>query len=814
MDIIDQLDDEINKIEYDVMLPALPQSLNDIIESAQHEPEVTSGISNAPVVIDADFGTGGMEDIDDIVDAINMLADDMIDNLGLVGTTMANGFAKEARDAKRTNDLLKSINTILTDQWEQNQKDRMFAGRRITSDGFDERGRSGKGGAGAMAASGADGGLDFDFGGPDWFNRDKDKEDARKQNRKTNTKTPNKGGRFQWLRKLGTPGKALAALGATFALSEATGFSNVTGIFGDDKEEAMQPQSTVANKEESFFYNDWFDDDPDSVATSNVTNNSAMNFEGDSFADASSSVITPAQTARERIYELKKDKLQQLRENHYSSVESSSAKINSEISNLQTAVATQNPTVSSDDLMGLDMGTSALAATALLGAPLLMRNPVSKIYPEMADYRTALPNRNLPTYNQPRLPAPVTATAQGLPAPKPKLGIPKAGLGRLLGPAATLGLGALDFHSIYTDENLTDDQKREAYGDVTGQTVSGLGGAAAGAALGTMIFPGVGTVIGGLLGGVGGSMLDSFMSEDGESSFIGDIINSFTGDSPDGEESFFDKMSIASAFGPLGMLADMTGATDTIADFFGFGDSDTKDQPKPEVTQATNMAPTPAKTDTVPQTAPPVSAKTDSPYIKTLSKAIPFYAKNHGKDASKTSDILNIYRMPNTSQGMANAMAKDILGEDFTAEIAIEEYQNALAAVNNADSVNVESNVDTVMGDINTASNVDISNASSSSSIESVSPNVAMATNTPTTERVTEEVQRESYATVQPQPDVNINLDRAADKKQTPPEKMQVAKTAPKTRIVKQPVPVPLSMGNISNLDGAGGINHINKSIG
>ncbi|MCL9783673.1 phage tail tape measure protein [Vibrio sp. S4M6] len=42
-------------------------------------------------------------------------------------------------------------------------------------------------------------------------------------------------------------------------------------------------------------------------------------------------------------------------------------------------------------------------------------------------------------------------------------------------------------------------------GGTAGDLVGGMGGAAAGAALGSMILPGIGTVVGGLLGGIGGS---------------------------------------------------------------------------------------------------------------------------------------------------------------------------------------------------------------------------------------------------------------------------------------------------------------------
>jgi TP901 family phage tail tape measure protein len=81
-----------------------------------------------------------------------------------------------------------------------------------------------------------------------------------------------------------------------------------------------------------------------------------------------------------------------------------------------------------------------------------------------------------------------------------------AGTGRYLGPAAAVGLTALESYNVITDDNLT------AMGKARGVSgaVSGAAGAWAGAKLGmlggTAVLPGLGTIGGGLVGGALGYM--------------------------------------------------------------------------------------------------------------------------------------------------------------------------------------------------------------------------------------------------------------------------------------------------------------------
>ena len=62
----------------------------------------------------------------------------------------------------------------------------------------------------------------------------------------------------------------------------------------------------------------------------------------------------------------------------------------------------------------------------------------------------------------------------------------------------------MDVWDVSNDGSLSADGKRRGYFGAGAGTLGGWGGATAGAALGTMLFPGVGSLVGGALGGFGG----------------------------------------------------------------------------------------------------------------------------------------------------------------------------------------------------------------------------------------------------------------------------------------------------------------------
>ena len=825
MDIIDRLDDEVNKLEYDVMLPALPQSLNDLIESAKNEPQASSGIANAPVVIDADFGTGGMDSIEDIVNAIDLLADDMIDTLGLVGNTLVTGFAEDARKSKRTNELLQSINRVLTEQWEREQKDRALGIKNKMADDSDSDSSStGLTPFGTGAGSSDD---DIFLGGNPFGGKDKDKNKD-KDSGKDKNKNKSKGKFGKVLDSIKRNPKLKWIVGGLSALTytEAAGISNVTGIF-DDSDEAMQPEPVAGNSEDGMLSPSDTSSLTD-IATSNVTNNGALTVDGNKFSEQT--YLQNKYLTQPKVVE----KVSEARKGYYSDLVEDSAKLNSELSTLKTFSAINSPKISEDMPLIPDMGMSAFAATAMLGAPLLLNRPPVERMPSMSAYRDALPNRNLPIQSQPKIPPPVhadtvkPANPSKIPKAGPKMRIPKIGVGGALG-AMTAGM---DIFSTATSDDLSGRDKTEdiagSLGTIGAYMIPGIGQAMGLADLATtginLAFDTEIPSLGGLIGdGVSDLTSGAFDLAD---MVMGNDIEPRA----EGDERFYDNMTIASALGPLGMLADATGLTDYLTDTF-FG-SDAPDAKKPEVETTSNNAPSKAVTDATPTTAPAPTTKADSPYIKTLSKALPFYAKVHGKDPSIVGDVLKIYKIPSTSQGMANAMAKDYLGEDFSSEIAIEEYNQAMASIDNADAVNVESNVDTLAGDVKASGDVntsgDITTSGSSLSTSGLNPlgisdqnNIqsfdsmlaSMSNDSLETQNAIEEIQRESYDTIAPKPEVIVNLDRAADVKQTSPAPIkpkEKTKVVTKTKVVQPP----LSLGNIASLDSISGINHLNKSIG
>lgn len=810
MDIIDQLDDEINKIEYDVMLPALPQSLNDVIESAKNEPQVSSGIANAPVVIDADFGTGGMDSIEDIVDAIDLLADDMIDNLGLVGNTLATGFAEDARKSKRTNDLLQSINRVLTEQWEREQKDRAFGVKNKMSDELP--GNSTGAGTG-LATTGSDNGSDSDFDLPFDLGGGKDKDKNKSKNK---SKNKPKGFFNKVLGKLNKMkgnkyAKGLAALSGIFLASEASGISNVSGIFGDEEDKVMEPQPVADTNDIDYLNSDT--QSVENVATSNVTNSSALNMDSNTF-NSEQTITTPV------LPSPIDKKVAKLRNEYYGSVDKDNSKINSEISTLKTFSAITDPKVSEDMPLIPDMGMGTFAATAMLGAPLLLnRSPVERM-PSMSAYREALPNRNLPIQSQPRLPSPVKADVvkpanpSKLPKAGPKMRMPKMGVGGALGAL----MSGMSIYDTATDESLSGRDKTESIAGSLG-TIGAYSIPLVGQAMGLadMATMGVNLALGTEIPSLGG-LVGEGVSDLTAGAF--DLFDMAMGNEveprAEGDKRFYDNMTLASSLGPLGMLSDMTGLTEYLTDTF-FG-SDSPTEKKPEVETISNNAPSKANVaDAIPTTAPAPTTKADSPYIKTLAKAVPYYAKVHGKDPSKSGDVLDIFRIPSTSQGTANAMAKDYMGEDFSAEVAIEEYNQALAAINTNDP-SMESNIDTLVGDVATSiSNNEVSTADAYTSMsENTNQDIqtSLPNDVPSIEQGYEEAQRENYVTALPQPEVVVNLDEAAEVKQSAPQPIKTADNKPKVITRTKTVQPPLSLGNISGLENVAGVNHLNKSIG
>lgn len=81
--------------------------------------------------------------------------------------------------------------------------------------------------------------------------------------------------------------------------------------------------------------------------------------------------------------------------------------------------------------------------------------------------------------------------------------------GKVLGPLASVGIGAYEGIENYNETGKMGESVGKGVGSAAGGIGGGWGGAAAGAALGTLILPGIGTAIGGVLGGLGGGLAGS-----------------------------------------------------------------------------------------------------------------------------------------------------------------------------------------------------------------------------------------------------------------------------------------------------------------
>ncbi len=93
-----------------------------------------------------------------------------------------------------------------------------------------------------------------------------------------------------------------------------------------------------------------------------------------------------------------------------------------------------------------------------------------------------------------------------------------AGAGRWLGPAVAIGSAGYESYQAITDEQLTAMGKARGVSEAVGGAALAWGGAKAGAALGSMVMPGIGTFAGGLIGGAAGYTLGKL----GVSSLWGD----------------------------------------------------------------------------------------------------------------------------------------------------------------------------------------------------------------------------------------------------------------------------------------------------
>lgn len=100
---------------------------------------------------------------------------------------------------------------------------------------------------------------------------------------------------------------------------------------------------------------------------------------------------------------------------------------------------------------------------------------------------------------------PGTAAGAGaLAGTAPALASRLSGAGRFLGPLAAVGLLGVQSYGAITDDQLTAMGKARGVGLSVAGAGGAWGGAAAGAAIGTMALPGIGTFIGGLAGGAAG----------------------------------------------------------------------------------------------------------------------------------------------------------------------------------------------------------------------------------------------------------------------------------------------------------------------
>lgn len=853
MNILDQLDDHAENLDYEVMQPANVEKFSTLIADAlssqeeyiENGADTFSAPSTSLVTLDYPEQNRSEIQIDDLVDAMGAMSKNMSKNLGMVVSTIDDGQDIDSKYNVSTLSTLKSINGILKDQWDQAELDRKLGVERSISDKGDGNGYGTGQGDGESGGDSGDSGdttiIPLSGGGKD--------KDKKKNKRKPK---PTKGARLKGFAGLVASAVALAGV------SEATGMTNVTNMFGNDVDDNSDNSSSWFGSDETTVMQPTAT--PEYKSTEMETMQVAQPKFVNQVAPESSAPWMflpngePRSINSNPVVQKKIEatlKRNYLAKNPNASVEPVGAPLNyserkakREEDLVETARVFNSATgkfegdessIGTKEVLG---GTAAMAiATGAAMKNRIPNIPMPKFsMPQTPKFsipnfnmfgNTAMPDMTGNTKNflgnlkpnavpngLPQLPSPTATSVSAKPTALQNIaqGGRKTfgGAGKLLSKAAmpvNMAMNAYNAYDIYNDETLSRKEKTVELsgvgGSIGGAAAGGMAGAALGGALGTVV-PVLGNAVGGIVGGLGGSILGAIYGEKYVKELSESMYDYFAEDK-DGTIS--DATTKAATTGGGDVVKDATseGGTASPMNVNNSSGTNNPDRKVPNVS----------------------SSSTQSPYMKALTPAVAWYLKSRSMDTSLLPKVLRGYET-NASQSLADNMARSFAGEEFSAELAMTEYAKAkgqqesiitrvdleakqsIAASTNAGQGMMPVDTEAMSAPMTTE---DISNMSTTQRNNYEYSQVLSGVSQPNIEREREASVRQNYVDSIPHPEINVALDQPIQQK---PEKKESTNKTPKKQpptVIRQTVPLPPNLGNIADLNGVGGTNHLNKGI-
>ena len=753
MNILDLLDEEADRIQYDTMQPSASQVrgaenlYNDrqLIQQLENKVESHFVIATVGSPVDEEYEEDS--GIEAIVEAINDMSSKLSTSISNINLNFSDRFEKEQESRTESITYLEKIYELHRDEFKRQERERLMDVRPDIDPSGVETSATGSVNPyaqGREANANDSGGFELpsfmDFGNKD---RDKDKDRGKdkkdKRSRWSKTKDFAKSPKGKWA-------GAIAALAATAGGAYAF-------LSGDD--EATTPTSDRKPVDDPWNY-------------------------GESGHPLANLENAPAHM-RERIEleRIEKWKQRGAPEVNVAVPDSSS----SPTDGMQIPV-----------LAKLAMGASAISAVA----PMLdfMPNPLDWIGSSDSKPKALPSPNNVPSsaLDPKKLPAPNA---------KPSL-LSRAGSAikpaSLLGKAnvvANVGLGAINAYDIYNDDTLSTKDKTVELSGVAGSVGGGMAGAAAGAAAGTFIGGPVGTIIGGILGGAAGAML----GEAGVESLTDSIYSWF--DEDEVEEKAAETAAVPTEKAEDAVKQVNEETTEELVTRINAAHA-TKMKEVEELESAEAQGQTQAIVDNkrvfrengevrsvpIDRTLSSITKKIQNrrnAYANKLSNPLKNYAKANNVPDSAVSNVLDTYSNPALSFSDATIISRDLLNDsEFNPDDVITQFQKQV-----------------------------VSNPTDFSTITPVSNFVAETSYPVNTQLGYEGSTRENFVEVR-EVTTESQYDKAAEvAKAENQNKPEVSKSKPqKPRVVKQAVQAPLSLNLIDNLGNQAGFNYVGTTYG
>lgn len=758
MNILDLLDEEADRIEYDTMMPSSSQVRG--AENLYHDRKLLQELENkveshfviASVNLPADHIDDEDDDsgIEDIVGAIHDMSSKLSTAISNINLNFSERFEQEQDSRTETISYLEKIYELHRDEFQRQERERLMnvnpdidrSGIETTSPTFGVNPFQ-RDGNQDSDSSGFDLPSYMDFGGKD---KDRDKDNKNKNKNKNKSKS-------KWFSRAKDFGKHAAKNKYVQALTLAAATAGTAYAFMSGDDEAATP--TANNKPV---------DDP-------------WNY-GETGKPLTRMELVP-KNLRERVELERIEKWKQR----------GAPEVNVAV-----------PDNSSKPVEGDSTGSTLakLAVTSTMLSP--VAGPMLGMLPNPMDWIGNDSPKALPS---PKTMPDLPETRGKLPAPsaKPSM-LSKASSAlkptSLLGKAnviANVGLGAVNAYDIYNDDTLSTKDKTVELSGVAGSVGGGMAGAAAGAAIGSVV-PVVGTVIGGVVGGIAGSML----GEAGMETLTDSIYSWFDDDEAE-------KKAAETAAKPVDKveqnLKEVSEETDEelvtrINNQHKVKMQQVEDFESAEAAGATQVINGNTrtyrengvvKTDTIDRTLSNISKKIRSErsaYVSKLQNPLKGYAKANKIPDSVVDNVLASYGNPALTFSDATIISKDMLSDsEFNPDEVIAQFQ--------------------AQG---------VSNPTDFSTVTPVSNFVAQ-TSYPVSTRMDSDSSRENFVEVR-EVKTESQYDKAAEvaKNQTAP-KPEVNKSKPqKPKTVVKTVQAPLSISLIDNLGNQAGFNYVGTTYG